>query len=205
MTYSFKRRRGVQIFGCIALAALATIFMLQGLLMSAAAGPLVMEWIAIGVAVMLYALLIPIVRETFTPGPMLVIGPEGLLYRPYSPEVIPWSEISEIKLVQAPPRRRRDDGETGAYMGVPISRHGEEQSSLNAGVMFNVRDPSRYRVRGGFSNAMTSLGAGMTGGIAITMVQATTAEILAAIKTHWRGDIPVAAPFNPLAAAVDKR
>src|SRR5262249_37338363 len=153
-----QRRRGIQIFGCIMLAGLATVFLLQGLFMWPAAGAPVVAWIAIGIAALFYALLIPVARETFTPGPMLVIGPEGLLFRPYQPEVIPWPEISEIKLVQAPPRRRYSDEDDSTYMGVPLSHHAEEKNPASMGVVFNVRDPSRYRAKGGFASAMTSFG-----------------------------------------------
>jgi hypothetical protein len=36
-------------------------------------------------------------------------------------------------------------------------------------------------------------------------VRATTAEILAAIKTYWPGDIPIVDPSNLLSSMVDKQ
>jgi hypothetical protein len=205
MTYTFKRRRRLQIFGCIALAALATIFLLQGLFMWPQADAPVIGWICIGIAALFYALLIPIVRETFTPGPMLVISPEGLLYRTYSPEIIPWSEISEVKLVR-PPRRRTYEPEEPPSLTVPLPRRPRETEDLaRMGVMFNVRDPSRYRASEAFAHSMTRFAVGMLGGVQIMTVQATTAEILAAIKTCWRGDIPVVDSANPFSVMAGKQ
>jgi hypothetical protein len=204
MTYTFKRRRGLQIFGCIVLAALASVFLLQGLFMWPAADAPVIGWICIGIAALFYALLIPIVRETFTPGPMLVIGPEGILYRTYSPEMIPWSEVSEIKLLR-PPRRRSYVREEPPSLTVPLHNPPQDKEDLaGMGLMFNVRDPSHYRSSEGFAHAMTRFAVNMAGGVRITTVQATPAEILAAIKTYWLGDIPIVAPFNPFSQMVGK-
>lgn len=205
MIHTFERRRGFQIAGCMALAALATIFLLQGLFMWPAAGAPAVGWICVGVAALFYTLLIPIIRETFTPGPMLTIGPEGILYRPFSPQIIPWPEISEIKLVRAV-RRYRDAHDDPPSESLAFGAGGRRPPKTPAddpakmGIVFNVRDPSRYRARGGFGNAMTSFGAGIAGGIQISMVRATTPEILAAINPHWGGDIPIVEPANPFGA-----
>jgi hypothetical protein len=72
------------------------------------------------------------------------------------------------------------------------------------GLMFNVREPTRYRANEGFAHSMTRFAVNMAGGIRIMTVQATTAEILAAIKTYWPGDVPVVDPFNPFATMIGK-
>jgi hypothetical protein len=51
---------------------------------------------------------------------------------------------------------------------------------------------------------MTRFAVNMAGGIRIMTVRATTAEILAAIKTYWPGDIPIVDPFNPFSQMAGK-
>jgi hypothetical protein len=175
MIYTFKRKRIFQACGCLALAALASAFLIMGLV--APPDVAIIKWLAFGAAGMMYGVLIPAVLETFTPGPILTIAPDGLKYQPFSPQPIPWIEVTAIKRV----RDRVGDGKT---------------ANPNRDVIrFAVRDASQLPLKKGLGGAMMATQLSRyNGAIQIDAVQASADEIVAAIKPYWRGDIPIVLP-----------
>lgn len=172
MIYTFKRKRIVQACGCLALTALASAFLLMGL--SAPSDYLIVKGLAFSAAALLYAVLIPILRETFTPGPILTIGPEGLTYQPFSLQPIPWLELTAITRVRG-------------YV-----KQGQQIDPRKDVVRFAVRDVAHLALRGGFGGGMMATQRSMFGGATqIDAVRASADEIIAAIKTYWRGDIAI--------------
>lgn len=176
MIYTFKRRRLQQLVGCMALAALAGAFLLVGA--SAPADIGFFRWMCWAVAAGFCLMLVPIVQETLTPGPILTIGPEGLTYQPFSLKPVPWSELAAVNRVRSPTRHDRDAADPA-----------------RDAVMFVVRDPASIELRRGFGGSVMAMGRAMTGGgTQIMNVQAGADEIIAAISTYWRGEIPVVTP-----------
>jgi hypothetical protein len=132
---------------------------------------------ALGAALGLY-IIANSVREIFLPGPGLRIGPDGLLYPPLHPEPIPWSDITDVRVQR----------------GTHWDRVAQESAPEPAGdvISFDVRDPDRYK--GGYFIGLARNLAGGMGYAPIVLnrpyIDATSQQILDAIRLYWRGTIP---------------
>ncbi|HVY86270.1 MAG TPA: hypothetical protein VG943_14140 [Caulobacterales bacterium] len=170
MTYRFHRRRGVQ--GCVgaAMLLLAAAFVVIGWIFPIR--PIGVLAILFGLGVGSLALLL--ILDIFTPGPILTIGPEGVCFLPFSPATVPWADITSVTVTH------------GYYYG----SQGTTGPDGKSGVSYAVRDPSAFPKRGGISAVARATMSGNTISLnTLTLIDASGADILAAIREHYEGAI----------------
>lgn len=172
--FSFKRKRLLQ-----ACANAVALIPLAGFTLMAFIMPIWPARIlaAMGAALGLY-IVANSLREVLLPGPALRIGPDGLLYPPLHPEPIPWSDITEVRV------------QRGSHFNrVTLASEPEPAGDL---ISFDVSDPKLYK-GGYFVGLARNMAAGM-GYAPIVLnrpyIDATSTQILDAIRLYWRGAIP---------------
>ena len=119
--------------------------------------------------------------QSFRRGPMLVIGPEGLTYAPFSRKPAPWSDLSAVTLV-------RYEGKRVDFPGKVVFYRQPNGDTVN----FAVRDPKRYPSGPGrsFNRFMMKMQGLPPIAIQVFYVKGATQEAIAeAIGRHWSGKI----------------
>lgn len=113
----------------------------------------------------------------------LAIGPEGLFYRPFSPQTVPWNEIKAVAIVQT-------HWQLGSLLRIVWRRH-LRQDSIN----FDVSGEDRikhgipfYRIGALMANAPPCP---LYPIIVAHLERADAASVARAITRHWKGQVPV--------------
>lgn len=166
MTYTFKRRRGLQGFGAFAAAGIVGGVGAVSLL----AIPASLWWLKLVLLTptVALALLIPgLFIDAFSPGPILTIGSDGIRYLPFSRETVPWSAVSNVTLTRGYSHAR---GSSDYY-----------RFKLMDGVTFAGSDPSRFATPPGGLRAPNPVI------IMATSVRASPQEIMDAVRACWPG------------------
>lgn len=174
MTYTFKRRRGMQACMGAAMAALAAAFIGLGLIFPVRAIGVFAVLFGLAVAFLALSLLLDI----FTPDPILSIGPDGVRFVPFSAATVPWREITDVTLSQ------------GYYYGSGGITGRDGKRSFR----YTIRDPSHYPQRRGIA-ALARATAGKSIALnTLTLIDADGEDLLAALRAHYPGainEIPV--------------
>jgi hypothetical protein len=134
-----------------------------------------------GIAAFFFIIAAIIFAQSFRRGPILVIGPEGLTYAPFSPRPVPWSDIAAVTLV----------GYEGRAVKFPGKASYFRQPNMDT-VNFAVSEPKRYP--SGPGRAFSRLWARMNGLPPISIqpyyIKGATMEAIAdGIRRHWTGRI----------------
>lgn len=170
MTYSFKRKRGVQ--GCMGavMTALAAAFIGVGAIFPVR---------PVGIFAVLFGLLIAwlalsLILDIFAPDPILTIGPEGIYFLPFSPATVPWIAITSVSKSQ----------------GYYYDRSGVTGGDGKFSFRYSIRDPSAYPKRGGISGLSRATMGGNTVALnTLTLIDAKSSDLLAAFREHYPGEL----------------
>jgi hypothetical protein len=168
--YTFNRRRGVQ--GCMGavMVSLSFAFIAIGALFPVR---------AVGVFAVLFGLVIAwfallLLLDIFTPNPILTISAQGVCFLPFSPAVVPWSEITAVTMAQ------------GYYYGTQGVTGGDGKF----GFTYAIRDPERFPKRGGISGiARATMTQGSVRLNTLTLIDARWQDLEAAFRAHYPGKI----------------
>jgi hypothetical protein len=169
VTYSFNRRRGVQ--GCMgaAMLALAASFTGLGLVF-----PVRLVGIfALLVGMLITAMALSLVLDIFTRGPILIIGPDGIRFLPFSPATVPWSEITTVTMAQ------------GYYYDASGITGGDGKF----GFSYTIRDPEAFPPRHGIARLARATMQGAVTLNTLTLIDAKWQDLLAAFHEHYPGKI----------------
>ena len=183
MTYSFKRRRGVQ--GCMggAMLSLAAAFVVFGLMAPVhfVGYPFALFGLFVGY------LALSLVGDIFTPDPILRIDAEGITFGPFSRTTVPWRDVTSVSMAQ----------------GFFYDTTGITKPDGKFGFKYSVRDPSAYPKRGGIAAFDRAFMVGDAIPLnTLTLIDAKWEDLLAAFREYYPGTIserpvPGFPPANP--------
>lgn len=170
MTYSFNRRRRVQACMGAAMLLLASAFVGVGAIFPV----LVVSIFAILFGLLVAVLALSLLLDVFAPNPILTVSAQGLYFLPFSPMTVPWSEITSVTVSH----------------GYYYNSSGVTGPDGKSGVSYAIRDPSAFPKRGGISGVARATMSGNTVMLnTATLIDASGAAILAAIREHYKGTI----------------
>jgi len=169
-----RSARNTRVSGLVA-GAFGAFFLALGVLYPEPSGRIASLAIA-AVAGVALVLSIRTLRDT---RPLLAIDRAGIMYRPFSTQVVPWSEVTDVAIV----RTHR--------FWARLTRTGFAHQRQLDTVNFAVVDPRRYAPGPGSAISRAVAGAGGAPPIVIQcwFIDASTEEIAAAIGAHWPGEI----------------
>lgn len=119
------------------------------------------------------------IRMIFDARPLLRLSPEGLYYRPFSDDVVPWSEITAIAHWSAYTR------------SVWLGRVSWKRAPSNDQINFAVADPSRYpnHIGRSITRAMQSAGGLPPIIIQLWSIDVAPEAVEVEIRKYWPGKI----------------
>ena len=139
----------------------------------------VWAWVCLAAGIALAIASIHTIRMIFDKRPVLRISAEGLYYRPFATDSVPWSEITAIVHWSYYTR------------SVWLGRVSWTRAPSNDQINFAVADPSRYpnHIGRSITRAMQSAGGLPPIIIQLWSIDATAEAIKADIAKHWSGQI----------------
>lgn len=139
----------------------------------------VWSWVCLGAGIALAVASIHTIRMIFDNRPLLRISAEGLYYRPFAADAVPWSEITTIAHWSYYTR------------SVWLGRVSWKRAPSNDQINFAIADPSRYPNHIGRSITRAMQRAGGLPPIIIQLwsIDATAEMIKADIAKYWSGQI----------------